>query len=230
MVFASSFHMHFVSSVCPASVKFLALRLCSIILFVKRTIISIISSEESNKNTFNSLFVLLAEPTGVILCVTIFTDVWCCNLLLEGFSASQVVLHILCFPLEGPSPFSRLFSFSISWLLSPYLARNQSNISLNLYYKSLQAHQDLHLLADNFQKFDCLLDTSYQSKINSNMEIDKLVYLWIYPKRYLLLQSKQLTHKNVWNLLRFYNKDNSILYRFGGSFKEFQQVKTGWDV
>ena len=84
------------------------------------------------------------------------------------------------------------------------LKTNQSNISLNIYRKSPQVHQDLHLLANNFQKFDrfWILHTHWKWQI-------LLADLWIYPERHLLLQIKQLAHKNVSNLLNFYSKDNN---------------------
>ena len=96
------------------SVKFLALRLCSIFLLVKGTIISITSSEKSTINASKSVFALSSQPTGTGIFITIFTDVRRRNFLINGIFVSYVVLHLLCLLLERPSTCSRSLSFSIS--------------------------------------------------------------------------------------------------------------------
>ena len=113
------------------SVKFLALRLCSIFLLVKGTIISITSSEKSKKNASKSVFALSSQPTGTGIFITIFTDVRRRNFLINGIFVSYVVLHLLCLFLERPSTCSR--SLSSHNQFQHYRATNQSTFFLNIF-------------------------------------------------------------------------------------------------
>ena len=149
----------FVSSMHAVSVKFLALWLVSIILFVKRTIIFIIS-EKSSENAFNCVFGPLVQPTGPDIYAIIFTDVQRCIMLISGFSVSQIVLHIVL-PHGGTLSLFRSLSFSVSWWFSILSCKKSKKFCLNIYHKSLEMHQDLHLLADNIKKCDRLLDTPF---------------------------------------------------------------------
>ena len=78
-----------------------------------------------------------------------------------GFSVSQVVLHILRLLLEEPSAYSRSLSVSILWSFSTLSFKKSKQFLSKNNRKSPQALQDLHLLADSFQRFDRLLDTPY---------------------------------------------------------------------
>ena len=122
----------FVSLVHALSANFLALRLCSIFLLVKGTIISITSSEKSTINASKSVFALSSQPTGTGIFITIFTDVRRRNFLINDIFVSYVVLHLLCLLLERPSTCSRSLSFSISWSIST-LSCNKSKHFLSKY-------------------------------------------------------------------------------------------------